>query len=197
MVRLLLGVIAAAIVGLAVWFAVPSTPPLAAPSLGSATAPSPPQREAARPPAPPAPAPAVAPADDLDAALADCLGAQQKVAAARATRGGPAPAGEPSDAAVVSHGCAALYKQPACRDAMMHFDDPPPERRSAAVLQACARAYCGLLGAPKPSVCGNPDSVPQDEQQYIAWNELRQAILTHDIGPAAAQRALNPPARPR
>ncbi|MGZ3442963.1 MAG: hypothetical protein ACXVDD_25755, partial [Polyangia bacterium] len=95
MVRLLLGAIAAAIVGLAIWSAVPSTPPLAAPSLGSATAPSPRQREAARPPTP-APAPSAAPADDLDAALADCLGAQQKVAAARATRGGPAPAGEPS-----------------------------------------------------------------------------------------------------
>jgi hypothetical protein len=190
MVRLLLGAIAAAIIGFAIWSAVPSTPPLAAPSL-------PPAREAARPPAPAAaPAPVPAGADgDLDAKIAGCLAAQVQVANARAARGGPAPAGQPSDAAVVSRGCAPLYKQPACRDAMMRFDEPPPERRSAAVLQACARAYCGLLGAPKPSVCANADAVPQDEQQYVAWNDLRQAILTHDIGPAAAQRALNPPER--
>ena len=190
MVRLLLGAIAAAIIGFAIWSAVPSTPPLAAPSL-------PPAREAQRPPAPAAtPAPAPVAADgDLDAKIAGCLAAQVQVAGARAARGGPAPAGQPTDAAVVSRGCAPLYKQPACRDAMMRFDEPPPERRSAAVLQACARAYCGLLGAPKPSVCANPDAVPQDEQQYVAWNELRQAILAHDIGPAAAQRALNPPER--
>ena len=195
MVRLLLGGIAAAIVGIAIWSAVPSTPPLAAPSLGSSSATSaPPAREPVRPTAPTAAAPAN---DDLEGKLAGCLAAQQKVAAARAARGGPAPAGQPSDAAVVSSGCAPLYHQPGCRDAMMRFDEPPPERRSAAVLQACARAYCGLLGAPKPAVCANPDSVPQDEQQFIAWNELRQAILTHDIGPAAAARALNPPERGR
>jgi hypothetical protein len=188
MVRVLLGAIAAAIIGFAIWSAVPSTPPLAAPSL---------PREAARPPAAAAaPAPVPAGADgDLDAKIAGCLAAQVQVANARAARGGPAPAGQPTDAAVVSRGCAPLYKQPACRDAMMRFDEPPPERRSAAVLQACARAYCGQLGAPKPSVCANPDAVPQDEQQYVAWNELRQAILTHDIGAAAAERALNPPER--
>jgi hypothetical protein len=196
MVRLLLGGIAAAIVGVAIWSAVPSTPPLAAPSLGSAPTPSAPPPQRAAPPAAPTPVAAAA-TDDLEAKLAGCLAAQQKVAAARAARGGPAPAGQPSDAAVVSSGCAPLYRQPACREAMMRFDEPPPERRSAAVLQACARAYCGLLGPPKPAVCANPDSVPQDEQQFIAWNELRQAILTHDIGPAAAQRALNPPERGR
>lgn len=190
MVRLLLGTIAAVIVGLAIWSAVPSTPPLAAPTVG-AGAQSPSAREPARRPAPQANG-----ADgDLDAKITACLAAQQQVGAARAARGGPAPPGQPTDAAVVSRACAPLYHQAPCRDAMMRFDEPPPERRSAAVLEACARAYCGLLGAPKPSVCANPDAVPQDEQQYIAWNELRQAILTHDIGPAAAQRALNPPPR--
>lgn len=192
MVRLLLGAIAAAIVGLAVWSAVPSTPPLAAPSLGSAPAPTPPPaREAARPPSPPA----VAADGDLEAKITACLGAQREVASARAARGGPAPAGQPSDAAVVARGCAPLYKQAGCRDAMIRFDEPPIERRSIAVLQACAHAYCGELPAPKPSACANPDSVPQDEQQWTAWNDLRLAILTHDLGGAAAQRVLSE--RPR
>ena len=185
MARVLLVAVAAAIVGLAVWSALPATPPLAAPAtrFGSPSASPLPSREAARP---------LAAEGDLDAKIDACTGAQRLVAAARATRGGPAPAGQPTDAAVVSQACAPLYRQPACRDAMMRFDDPPPAQRSAAVLQACARAYCGLIAAPKPSVCANPDAVPQDQQQYVAWNDLRSAILAHDIGPAAAARVLSP-----
>ena len=192
MPRVLLGVIAALVIGLAVWAAVPSTPPLAAPSL-----PTPgesPMHVAARQPAA---APAAAADGDLEPKIAACLAAQEKVGASRARRGGPAPAGEPSDAAVVSAACAPLYRQPACRDAMAHFDTPPPPERSRAVLQACARAYCGLLPAPKPAVCADPEHVPEDQQQFMAWNDLREAILTHDLGPAAAQRVLSPPDRGR
>lgn len=172
MARLLLVLVGAVIIGLAVWAAMPSTHP----TLGAASA-------------------TTAQPSSEEANIAACLAAQSQVAAARAQRGGPTPPGQPSDAAVVSRGCAPLYKQPACRDAMMHFDDPPPPQRSITVLQACARAYCGLLAAPKPSVCEHADAVPQDEQQYAAWNELRTAILTHDIGAAAAQRVLSPPER--
>ena len=190
--RIALGIVAAVIVGLAVWAALPATPPLAAPSLPPIT-PSPTvpaeRREAARPPA--------AVDGDLDAKIAACLAAQQKVGSARAQRGGPAPAGQPSDAAVVSAACAPLYKQPACRDAMVRFDEPPPPQRSRTVLSACAKAYCGELPAPKPSVCAHPDNVPEDEQQFIAWNELREAILKHDIGATAAERVLSPPDRGR
>ncbi len=194
MARLLLGAVAALIIGFAVWAALPATPPLAPPGTNPsppAAAPAAPERKAVRPVA------TTEPAVDLDAAIAGCIGAQHLVAAARATRGGPAPAGQPSDAAVVARGCAPLYHQAACRDAMMRFDDPPPAQRSIAVLQACARAYCGLLPAPKPSVCAHPDAVPEDEQQYAAWNELRTAILTHDIGASAAQLVLSPPERRR
>jgi|SRR6185369_7224329 len=197
MARLILGLVGAAIVAAAVWAAWPSTPPLAAPATPRSIAPVVPRAPAERErPIPPAQAAAAPPADaNLDAKIDACLGAQRQVAAARAQRGGPAPAGQPSDAAVVSRGCAPLYHEAGCREALVHFDDPPPEKRSATVLTACARAYCGLLPAPKPSVCANPDAVPEDEQQYVAWNDLRTAILTHDIGAAATQRVLTPPAR--
>ncbi|HEX8950676.1 MAG TPA: hypothetical protein VF945_02470 [Polyangia bacterium] len=199
MARLALGIVAVAIVGVAVWAALPATPPLAAPSLpGAATAPaaapSPTPREAAPPPAA---APAPVAGGDLEARITACLDAQQKVAASRAQRGGPAPAGQPSDAAIVSAACAPLYRQASCRDAMVRFDEPPPPQRSRTVLSACARAYCAELAAPKPSVCASPDNVPDDEQQFFAWNELRKAILEHDIGAAAAQRVLSPPDRGR
>ena len=198
--RVVIAIIVLGIVGIAVWAAMPSSPPLAAPSSLPPLKPSPTvpaaRREAAQPPAPGA---AAAPAPDasLEAKIDACLAAQAKVGAARAQRGGPAPAGQPSDAAVVSAACAPLYKQPACRDAMARFDEPPPAQRSRAVLQACARAYCGELPAPKPAVCAHPDNVPDDEQQFIAWNELREAILAHDVGAAAARRVLSPPDRGR
>jgi hypothetical protein len=73
---------------------------------------------------------------------------------------------------------------------MLHFDEPPPEARSATVLSTCARAYCAQLPAPKPAACANPGQVPDD--QWAAWSELRLAILTRDVGQAAAQRALSP-----
>jgi len=197
---LVLGLVGAAIVAGAVWAAWPSTPPLSAPVKPRSIAPvmpTVPAAERAQPTPPSAAPPAAAPPADanLEAKIDACLGAQQKVAAARAQRGGPAPAGQPSDAAIVSRGCAPMYHEAGCRDALMRFDDPPPEKRSATVLTACARAYCGLLAAPKPSVCANPEAVPEDEQQYIAWNDLRTAILTHDIGAAATQRVLSPPRR--
>jgi hypothetical protein len=196
MARLLLGLVALAIVATAVWAAWPSTPPLAAPVAPRNIAPvvpTAPPGERARPTPPPSQPP---PADaNLEGKITACLDAQRQVAAARAQRGGPAPAGQPSDAAVVSRGCAPLYHETACREALVRFDDPPPEKRSAAVLTACARAYCPMLAAPKPSVCANPDAVPQDEQQYVAWNDLRTAILTHDIGADATQRVLAPPPR--
>jgi hypothetical protein len=80
---------------------------------------------------------------------------------------------------------------------MVRFDEPPPAQRSRTVLAACAKAYCGELPAPKPSVCAHPDNVPEDQQQFIAWNELREAILKHDLGAAAAGRVLSPPDRGR
>lgn len=207
--RFALGVFAAALVALAIWAALPGAPAgmPSGPVAPAPIVPNGPPRETARPPLaprplpptaanpPPAPTP-VAP-DDVDAKIAGCVGAQTMVAQARMRRGGPAPAGQPSDAAVVARGCAPLYREPACREAMMRFDDPPPARRSAAVLEACARAYCDKLSPPKPAVCSHVDNIPQDEQQYTEWNDLRLAILTHDIGASAAQLVTAPPPRQR
>ncbi|HEY2748884.1 MAG TPA: hypothetical protein VGL86_29890 [Polyangia bacterium] len=210
--RFVLGAAGALLIGLAVWAAVPSTPPLASSAASSAavapaSAPSA-ERGSDPHPGPRRPTPADAPSlvpptlvqpgpGDLDVKIAACIGAERGVAAARAQRGRPAPPGQPTDAAVVARGCASLYLEPTCRDAMIHFDTPPPELRSAKVLQACARAYCDKLPQPKPQVCGHVDAVPQDEAQYSEWSDLRRAILTHDIGASATQIVLAAPPRAR
>ncbi|HXU72703.1 MAG TPA: hypothetical protein VN947_25450 [Polyangia bacterium] len=208
--RFALGVFAAALVALAIWAALPTAPPMmsSGPAAPTPIVPNGTTRETARPPLAPRPLPpTAAPArppeptpvapEDLDAKIAGCVGAQSMVAQARARRGGPAPAGQPSDAAMVARGCAPLYREAGCREAMMRFDDPPPARRSAAVLEACAHAYCDKLSPPKPAVCSHVDNIPQDEQQYTEWNDLRLAILTHDIGASAAQLVTAPPPRQR
>ena len=189
MARLVLGVIAALIVGFAVWAALPTSRPLAAPITDRR---------------------ANASVRRTAGAVTDAHRGRRTISTRRSpaasARSAPSPprahsvtdrrrqASRPTPPSS-SRGCAPLYQQPACRDAMMHFDDPPPEKRSIAVLQACARVYCPILSAPKPAVCARPDAVPEDEQQFIAWNELRAAILTHDIGAAAAQAVLSPRAR--
>ncbi len=206
--RIVLGAAGALLIGLAVWAALPSTPPLAssapvgpAPIVPSAERGSDPHPGPRRP-APDAP-PVVTPtlvkpgAGGRGVEIAACIGAERAVAAARQQRGGPAPPDQPSDAAVAARGCASLYLEAGCRDAMVHFDDPPAPLRSSTVLQACARAYCDKLPQPKPQVCGHVDAMPQDETQYSEWSDLRRAILTHDIGAGAAQIVLAAPPRAR
>jgi hypothetical protein len=186
--RIAIGAGLALVIGLGIWTALPrsdagspardhiSAAPLGQPTAPAATAPA-------------ATAPAPAGGGDVHARVDACLAVQREVGARRQARGGPAPAGEPSDAAVVAQACAPLFAQPACRDAQLRFDQPPPETRAATVFQACARAYCPILPAPKPSAC---ERQPADGQEtFIAWNELRTAILRHDIGDAEATRAFS------
>jgi hypothetical protein len=204
MARLILGIVGVAIIGLAVWAAMPARTPSDSPLVGgpASAAPGPPTSRA---PAQPVSAAAAAPTavaaptgdDATDTAIAGCVGAQLMVMQQRQQRGGPAPPGQPSDAAVVSKACAPLYKQAACREAMLNYDEPPPEVRSSTVLQKCARAYCPTLSAPKPPVCDHVDNVPQDIQQFQEWAQLRDAILIKEIGPSAAQLVANPPRRPQ
>ena len=90
--RFVLGAAGALLVGLAVWAAWPSAPPLAGSSRGMPSSelvgPTPivPKGVANPIASPPA-------ADELDVRIAGCIGATRNVAAARAKRGGPAPAG--------------------------------------------------------------------------------------------------------
>ena len=45
--------------------------------------------------------------------------------------------------------CAPLFKEKACREALSNVDKKGTEPAFA----VCAKAYCGKLAAPKPSVC--------------------------------------------
>src|SRR5215470_15544744 len=143
---------------------------------------------AARPSAP-APAPAATTPTDVNAAIDACIAGAKSVAARRQTRGGPAAPGEPSDSAVVARACAPLFREAACREAHLHFDDPPADGRSQAVLGACKAAYCDELPAPKPRACDPGQPPPEDGlATFQTWDELRHAIWKHDLGEAGVAR---------
>jgi hypothetical protein len=193
--RIGIGAGLALLIGLGVWAAVPNAIGTAVPAkMGIAPViPAPPQPVATKPAVdvPPAPPPTPTPGD-VRARVDACVAAQAQVAQRRATRGGPTPPGEPSDAAVVARACAPLYQEAGCRQAQVDFDKPEAPQRVATVLQACERAYCPTLPAPKPAAC-NPGNPPEDGMAtFTAWNDLRAAILRRDIGETEAARAFPP-----
>jgi hypothetical protein len=193
--RIGIGAGLALLVGFGIWAALPNSVGATATPGGAAVAPvaptpPPPQAVAQRPAVDVTPAPP--PSAEVRARVDACLAAQAQVAQRRATRGGPTPPGEPSDAGVVAHACAPLYHEAGCRQAQLDFDVPAAPLRVPTVLQACERAYCPMLPAPKPSVC-DPAQVPGDGMEtYTAWNDLRSAILRHDLGETEAARAFPP-----
>jgi len=128
-------------------------------------------------------------ATDMTAAVDACIAGAKSVAARRQSRGAPAAPGEPSDAAVVARACAPLFRETACREAHLHFDDPPVETRSLAVLDACKKAYCDKLAEPKPSACDPNQPPPEDGlATFQTWDELRHAIWQRDLGHLNAAR---------
>ncbi len=189
--RIVIGAVLALLMGLGVWAALPSSEPTKGNDrIGGAPLGSPQPLGVPRLPAaqvPPTAAAPQRPGDELTRRVDACVAAQREVAARRQARQGPPPPGEPSDAGVVSKACAPLFAQPGCREAHANFDTPPAEARMTTLFQACVRDYCSRLPGPRPSAC---DKLPADgPETFVAWNELRQAILRHDIGEAEAARA--------
>jgi hypothetical protein len=137
----------------------------------------------------PVAAPATPAAADTNAAIDACIAGSKVVAERRASRGAPAAAGEPSDSAVVARACAPLFHEAACREAHLHFDDPPADVRSQTVLDACKRDYCDKLAAPKPRACDPSQPPPEDGlATFQTWDELRHAIWKRDLGEAGVAR---------
>ena len=123
-------------------------------------------------------------ADKVDA----CVLAQEQVAQRRATRGRASPGG-PSDAAAVEAACAPLFSNAACREAMIHFDDPQVEARSDRVFEVCTKAYCPTLPEPRPSACERPAAEPSEMAGQ--WNEFRERVLRREIGEEQSARVFH------
>lgn len=146
------------------------------------------RRDLVAKPADSAPVPGAA-SPDFNAAIDACIAGARSVASRRQARGGPAAPGEPSDSAVVARACAPTFREAGCRDAHLHFDDPPAEGRSQAVLDACKTAYCDKLLAPLPRACDPSQPPPEDGlATFQTWDELRRAIWKRDLGPVGAAR---------
>jgi hypothetical protein len=79
--------------------------------------------------------------------------------------------------------CAPLFSAPACREAMVRFDEGDPSGRLVKLATACRDAYCPVLPT-KPSICTERIESPSHLAQM--WSELHRAMITHDLGRRAA-----------
>jgi hypothetical protein len=86
----------------------------------------------------------------------------------------------------MARGCAALYKDAACRDAHLHYEDVEPAKQAITLTRACAEAYCARLPDPKPKLCIADKAHAADLAEL--WWELRVEIWKLDLGPAEASR---------
>jgi len=88
-------------------------------------------------------------------------------------------------------GCADLFVEGGCRQAMRAAADLPANERSASVRSACREAYCPLLEDPCFVACARP-FLPDPAPGRSLWFQLLHAILVHDLGPDRAARIYGP-----
>ena len=96
---------------------------------------------------------------------------------------------EPEDRQrAIADACADVVVEKPCHDEFRNYDTPP-EQRIAKLVDACARAYCPILPAPKPARCTDPSG---DLASF--WH----AVHLFDLGPEATAilDAARPPAPP-
>lgn len=79
----------------------------------------------------------------MDEALATCAAALEAVQDAR-----------PEDrGALFAVGCADVFEEPVCREAIRMSPAARPELRAHMIAAACQHAYCPLLAEPRPAFC--------------------------------------------
>jgi hypothetical protein len=90
---------------------------------------------------------------------------------------------------VLSRGCHDVFVASACRSAFRRLPEVPPEARASTLANACAEAYCGDLGPPRPALCtidSTRELPPSTLMEH--WPELMRAINRHDLGIRQANR---------
>lgn len=86
-----------------------------------------------------------------------------------------------SDVLVV---CAPLYKESACREAMIATKGfSAVNERYRRIVDVCREAYCPSLPEPRPSLCAAVPKTPREVA--AAWAELTDAALRRDLGTGA------------
>jgi hypothetical protein len=89
--------------------------------------------------------------------------------------------------AIYARGCADLYREPRCHDAVAKLAEVKPADRVDVLWHACATAYCPKMHEPLPELCA-PGSPVRDLASLVAgWRNLDRRILALelDIDPAS------------
>jgi len=94
----------------------------------------------------------------------------------------------------IVRGCAPLYVERGCRDAVAGIGRVAPDARASTMARACRDAYCPLLAEPRPALCGLDIETTSPTDLARAWAELALAIRELDLGVSTA--SLRSPALP-
>jgi biopolymer transport protein ExbD len=78
-----------------------------------------------------------------------------------------------------------MIVEPACRDAMQHFDSVPPAERAATLARRCREAYCPRLPEPRPALCGKDFENSPPSMLLPQWKAFCATVLSFDLGPLA------------
>jgi hypothetical protein len=89
--------------------------------------------------------------------------------------------------------CAEMYKESGCRQAYLAAASPTVSvsAKLGLMIEGCRDAYCPVLAAPKPPMCGmSPDDIRSMKMaaKGAAWAELQGAILAHDYDRETIER---------
>jgi hypothetical protein len=93
-------------------------------------------------------------------------------------------AAQTSDPTGIALGCAAVYKEPLCRQAWLSVTEGQMDFIYD-VVSGCAAAYCPDL-EPTPAVCGG--DLRDLRTVLVGWPELQRAIWAKDLPPEQAER---------
>ncbi len=109
--------------------------------------------------------------DPVAAAVARCEAAIEGVEAAL-------PANR---AAIFAEGCADLFGQLVCSEAVRLSPAAAPELRQPMIVAACQHAYCDLLPSPRPELCEMSTTRATPSELTAAWGPFLADVLLLEL----------------
>jgi hypothetical protein len=84
-------------------------------------------------------------------------------------------------ATLLAEGCADLFGQPICREAIRLSPLAAPDLRAPMIAAGCQNAYCGLFPNPEPELCGLNMATATPSEISAVWPSFMNEVLPLEI----------------
>lgn len=84
-------------------------------------------------------------------------------------------------ATLLAEGCADLFGQPICREAIRLSPLAAPDLRAPMIAAGCQNAYCGLFPNPEPELCALDIGRASPSEISAAWPAFMDQVLPWEI----------------